>query len=141
MEKIIKKIKSRIVPIGIIAILVFFSVKTTQAEDENNTVTITKSLPQVETLDATNTSTSSVVLTGSVNPSGLPTTYLFKYQKDEYAQYSTGFVYAGKGNLNAKVSLPLKNLKPNTTYYYFMSATNKKGIATGTVLTFKTNNY
>lgn len=89
---------------------------------------------------ATEIAFESAVLNGVVNPSGNPTIYWFDYGQDKDLNANTGFIYAGQGNKNVTVSISIRNLIPNTVYFYKIISSNDFGKTNGEVLTFKTKN-
>lgn len=79
-----------------------------------------------------------VTLTGEVNPEGVATTYWFEYGKTEGLGSSTAVASAGSGTSNVPVSVPVRGLDPNTTYYYRLKSTNSKGTKTGSIKSTRT---
>jgi sugar lactone lactonase YvrE len=109
--------------------------------------------PIVDETEAQDPSTSTVILSGSLNPQGLATTYRFEmvseaaYQaalaegaEDPYAAGpSTGVTGAGSDYAaNATGEVIAKELLPGTTYHYALVATNQDGTTIGTDGTFTT---
>jgi hypothetical protein len=95
-------------------------------------------VPVVATGPATAVGTSRAILNAAVNPEGLATTYDFEYGTS--ATYgrktSTGTLPAGLAGV--LVTGKLANLTVNTTYHYWIVATNANGTTRGADATFKT---
>ena len=107
-----------------------------------DTITVTytaASAPKVTTGSASNISSSSVVLSSTVNPNNLDATAWFDYGKvsGSYTQKSSDKSIL-TGSVDASVSLDIDSLTEGTTYYYRASAQNTKGTAYGVEKTFKT---
>jgi hypothetical protein len=83
-------------------------------------------------------SSTSAMLTGTVNPHGAETTYLFQYGRNQLYDSRTGELNAGSGTKNKKVQIPIGSLTPNRTYHYRLVAQNSKGLTFGSDRTFKT---
>ncbi len=98
------------------------------------------SAPLVTTLEVEDKSFETVTLNANVNPENSPTTYWFEYGEDKYLNNNTGFVYAGQENKNQKVSINIRNLRPNTVYFYKVVSENQFGETSGESLSFKTLN-
>jgi hypothetical protein len=106
------------------------------------------SKPAVQTGGATGTRSSAAVLTGSVNPGGLPTTVHWEYGLDP-AYRGAGFsgnVYdqstaaqpLSSASSTQPVSAPVGALHPNALYHVRLVASNSAGTTTGQDQTFKT---
>jgi NHL repeat len=99
--------------------------------------------PVVSTNAAEAVGRTSVTLTGSVDPEGLPSTYRFEYGT------STGYgstwpvlqVYAGSASTNQMVAIGVPNLSPGTTYHYRLVASNEDGTTYGADESFTTPSY
>ena len=102
--------------------------------------------PTVKTLENNENSTENPItvaeatLNAQINPSNSPTTYWFEYGEDKYLNNNTGFIYAGQENKNQKVSINIRNLRPNTIYFYRVVSENSFGETSGEMLSFKTLN-
>lgn len=75
------------------------------------------------------TSTTSIVLEGSVNPMALPTWYLFEYGVTSSYGQSTSPQDAGSGMMPVSVSAPIGNLIPLGSYHWRLVAVNSGGTA------------
>ncbi len=84
----------------------------------------------------------SAVLTGTVDPGGLPTTYHFEYGSQgacgSHPCSSTPSVAAGSGNAAIPARTAISGLAPNTTYNYRLVASNASGSPSPRTGTFKT---
>jgi hypothetical protein len=94
--------------------------------------------PVATTGPASAVTASSATLAGTVNPSGLPTSWQFDYGTSTAYGSSTPPNGAGSGALPEAAAVALASLKPNTTYHYRLEATNQKGTTDGTDQTFTT---
>lgn len=85
-------------------------------------------LPTVITSPASNITTNSAILNGSVNPGGLSTTYYFAYGTSTSYGTTSATQNAGSGTLGVAVSADLLAiLQPNVTYHFRLVATNSRG--------------
>jgi hypothetical protein len=94
--------------------------------------------PVVTTGGAANIQPTTVVLNGSVNPKGAETTYFFQWGTTRLFGLSSAATAAGAGNKRVRVSLPVGELAPFTTYHYRLVAQNAKGMTLGERRTFRT---
>ena len=94
--------------------------------------------PIVTTDAATSIATTSATITGTVDPEGQQTTYHFEYGTTPNLGTVTAATSAGNGATSTAVSTLLSGLKPNSTYYYRLVASNATGAAFGTQGTFTT---
>ena len=101
-------------------------------------VALAASSPTVETGAATNVTTASAVLTGTVNPNGSATGYSFDYGTSSALGAVTVTKHAGHGAKAVAVQQSVAALTPGTTYYYRLDALSTKGGAIGQIRTFKT---
>jgi phosphodiesterase/alkaline phosphatase D-like protein len=101
-------------------------------------VALAASSPTVQTGAATNVTTGSAVLTGTVNPNGAATGYSFDYGTSSALGAVTTSKRAGHGEKAVDIKQFVGSLTPGTTYYYRLGALSSKGGATGQVRTFKT---
>src|SRR5262249_20252660 len=91
------------------------------------------------TTGATGTvTTKAVTLTGTVNPEGLATTYVFQYGTKASYGSTTRTVDAGDGTSAVTATATIGGLKPATTYLYRLVAKNAKGTRAGLARTFTT---
>jgi hypothetical protein len=88
-------------------------------------------IPTVTTASATSVSSSDAQLNGSVNPNGSSTTYTFQWGRSRNFGNTTAVQSAGSGTVMVSVSAGLSSLRPNTTCYYRLVATNSAGTAYG----------
>src|SRR5207244_1623464 len=95
-------------------------------------------VPNVATGSAKNVRPAAATLTGTVNPGGRPTSYVFRYGTTKAYGSKTLATAAGSGTLNVPAAFRVKGLKPGTTYHYRLFATNSAGTERGADHTFKT---
>jgi hypothetical protein len=94
--------------------------------------------PVVSTGAVGGLSPTGATLSGTVNPEGHSTSYVFEIgTNEEYGTDISGAV-EGEGTQAQSVTLALENLVPLTTYYYRLSAANANGSSQGQVVTFTT---
>jgi multidrug efflux pump subunit AcrA (membrane-fusion protein) len=93
--------------------------------------TTAASKPVVVTGSASGALTSSVTLSGSVNPAGTDTKYWFEYGTTSKYGAKTRVVDAGSGTTAAAVSATVTGLRPNTTYLFRVVARNGFGTSIG----------
>ncbi|MBA3620109.1 MAG: SBBP repeat-containing protein [Acidothermales bacterium] len=77
-------------------------------------------------------------VTGTVNPTGSPTTFRFEYGPTTAYGQTTAPQDAGAGSSDQQVSAVLSGLVPGTTYNYRLVATNEFGTTTGANRTLRT---
>jgi hypothetical protein len=95
--------------------------------------------PSVVTLAATNVTTSSATLNGTVNPNGASSTVVFNYGlTTSYGSTVPGIPSPISGNTVTSVSANLTGLAINTTYHFNVCATNSIGTSCGNDMTFTT---
>jgi hypothetical protein len=95
-------------------------------------------LPLVSTLPATNVSTDSATLNGTVNPAGWPTTAWFEWGATADYGKLTLVADLGSGTNALPLSAPLAGLSSGVTYHFRTAATNDYGIAYGSDQSFTT---
>jgi len=97
-------------------------------------------VPEVTTAAATSISVDNAVLNGTVNPSGLATTYHFEWgTSSTLATFdNTSTLSAGSGTADVPVSATILGLLDNTIYYYRVVATNSTDTSQGTPIRFLT---
>src|SRR5205809_6785596 len=88
-------------------------------------------LPGVTTLGATNITSSSVRVTGQVNPNGAATTGYFELGTTTNYGNSTPTFNAGSGTGTVAALADFFGLLPNTLYHYRVVATNSFGTSFG----------
>jgi hypothetical protein len=94
--------------------------------------------PAATTGGATNITSGSARLAGSVDPNGQATTYFFEYGTTRRYGSRTPDSSAGKGANPRNVTADVGGLAPNTTYHYRLVASNAGGVVSGEDRTFKT---
>jgi len=97
--------------------------------------------PEVTTGSALNVTKTGAELTATVNPGGVEVkTCEFKYGTEPGALSSSAECSPkpGLGSTPEAVSAAVAELKPNTTYYFDVDATNEEGTGEGTPVSFKT---
>jgi len=106
----------------------------------NATITVTSSgsAPTATTNVATNITSTSVQLNGTVNPNGASTTYYFQYGTTTNYGSNTSTQNAGSGTNSVPENEPISGLTKNTTYHYRIVATNSTGTTYGSDVTFIT---
>ncbi len=96
--------------------------------------------PVVITAHAGSVTQTSARLTGTVDPEGEATSYLFQYGTSSAYGSQTPMGDAGSGTATVSASAAIGPLTPNTTYHYRLAATNPAGTTYGKDVTFKTVN-
>jgi len=97
--------------------------------------------PEVATGKATDVSETSAVLNGTVNPSGLQTTYYFEYGLTSAygSRVPAGIdAVAGNGFQSRRFSRTITGLEPGTTYHFRIVAESELGVSEGADQTFTT---
>ena len=97
--------------------------------------------PLVTTGSGTTTTTISVILEGTVNPNGFPTTAQFECGLTaDYGSVAGVTLSPTNGSSVQTVSANISGLQPAKTYHYRLIATNAGGTSTGEDMTFLTCN-
>lgn len=96
------------------------------------------STPGVSTGSASSITFSSAILSGSVNPNGQITNYVFQYGATSGYGGQTPLGPAGNGTISIRLTQGVAGLQPGTTYHYRIVAVNSAGTANGKDRTFKT---
>jgi hypothetical protein len=94
--------------------------------------------PSASTGAATNVTSSSAVVFGTVNAHGQPTDYVFQYGPTRKYGSQTALTPAGMGGGSNRVSQVLTGLQPLSTYHYRILATSPAGTRAGGDRTFRT---
>jgi multidrug efflux pump subunit AcrA (membrane-fusion protein) len=94
--------------------------------------------PSVTTGTAGSPGTTTVTLSGTVNPNGGATTYYFRYGTTTSLSSSTSSASAGSGSTPTQVSAVVTGLTPNTSYLFQLVATNSAGTSSGLSMSFTT---
>lgn len=111
-----------------------------QSRSVSLTVTSSGSAPMATTGAATNITSNSATLNGTVNPNGLSTTVHFEYTASPASGWiSTGTANAGSGTTASSWQANISALAPNTLYYFRIVAQNSAGTTVGDTLTFTTS--
>ena len=95
-------------------------------------------VPVVATGHARNITQTSATLSGTVDPAGLATSYVFQYGTTTAYATQTPVASVGSGTKSVAVSAAIGALTPNTTYHYRLGATNANGTTYGHDVSFKT---
>ncbi len=96
------------------------------------------SAPSVSTGSASSVGFSSAILSGSVNPNGQITNYVFQYGTTSGYGGQTPLAPAGNGTISIKLTQSVAGLQPGTTYHYRIVAVSSGGPSNGKDRTFKT---
>jgi hypothetical protein len=91
--------------------------------------------PVVTTNPATNMTSSSATLTGSLDPHGLTTTVYFQYATTTSYGHTTP-TQSQTGNTFRNISANISGLTTHTTYHFRIAATNSAGTRYGSDRTF-----
>jgi hypothetical protein len=96
--------------------------------------------PIVVTFDATNITTNSATLNGTVNTNGSNTLWRFYYKKSSASSWNTTSDEFLSASYNTtSVSKSITGLEPETTYQFYCFAYNSYNSTPGTILSFTTN--
>ena len=95
--------------------------------------------PSVVTGQATDVTTTTATLGGTVDPNGRPTTWSFEYGTSTSYGSKTSAGSAGSGARPVAASRSLTRLRVATTYHYRLVATNASGTRFGADRTFHTS--
>ncbi len=96
------------------------------------------SAPAVTTSSTSDVNKSNATLSGTVNPNGQSTTYVFEYGTTTSYGTQTNSTGVGSGNTPVGVHQAIFGLAPNTTYHYRLVATNATGTTDGADQTLTT---
>jgi hypothetical protein len=94
--------------------------------------------PVVSNVTASAVGTDGATVSGSVNPSGLPTSYYVEFGTTSAYGYQTSPVSAGSGTAAKTVSAILSGLASGQRYHYRVDAVSSAGTVLGTDATFET---
>jgi putative hemolysin len=94
--------------------------------------------PTVATTDATDVTSSTATLNGTVNPNGGSTSYHFEYGTSTNYGTNTPTASAGSGTSAVSVSAGITGLTAETLYHFRIVASNSGGTSYGDDLTFTT---
>jgi DNA-binding beta-propeller fold protein YncE len=100
--------------------------------------TVSRTLPLVNTGEASGVTQTGASISGAVDPQGIETSYAFEVGTD--TGYSGAKIYgdAGQGESAEPIAGSLKDLAPGTTYHYRLTATNADGTSYGQDMSFTT---
>jgi PKD repeat protein len=94
--------------------------------------------PGVRTGRARGITSTTAVVSGSVNPHGTPTAYLVEFGSRLAYGHSTAAITAGDGSSRQQVTIVVTGLRPHTTYHYRLLAESPGASAVGSSRTFTT---
>ncbi len=94
------------------------------------------SMPTVTTESATNVTSTTATLNGTINANSFSTTAWFEYGKQSGVYGSKSDTKEATGSTDTKVSISVKNLTSGTTYYFRIVAQNCGGTTYGEEMTF-----
>jgi hypothetical protein len=94
--------------------------------------------PSATTGPPTSVAATSATATGTVNPNGTATTYLFQYGATSAYGSQTGSVSAGSGTTAVAAAATIGGLSADATYHYRIVATSSAGTTDGADTTFTT---
>ncbi|MGO9611410.1 MAG: carboxypeptidase regulatory-like domain-containing protein [Dissulfurispiraceae bacterium] len=94
--------------------------------------------PIVATTNATNITSTTATLNGTVNPNNAATSYDFQYGTSTAYGNDTVAGSAGSGTSALNVNAAISNLTPSTTYHFTIGASNNSGGVDGVDRTFTT---
>jgi hypothetical protein len=110
---------------------------TTYGSDQTFTTLSATGPPVVTTNPATNATSSSATLNGSVDPHGLSTVVYFQYGTTT-SYGSTTAMQSHTGNTYLNISANISGVTTHTTYHFRIVATNSAGTRSGSDRTFIT---
>jgi phosphodiesterase/alkaline phosphatase D-like protein len=111
---------------------------TTSALGTRTTTVAVQAAPTVTTGLPTSVGSTTATLSGTVNPNGVATTFVFEFGTSTAFGSITTPTSAGAGTNPVNLTANMSGLAPNTTYYYRVVATNSVGTSTGIVRSFRT---
>jgi hypothetical protein len=111
----------------------------TTGGDQTFTTVSTVAAPSVTTLSATNVTSSTANMNGSVNPNGADTIVTFNYGTSNTYGFTTAPQDIGSGTSAVAVTAPLVGLPAGQLYYYQVTGSNSQGAVSGSQLTFMTS--
>ncbi|MBM4065868.1 MAG: hypothetical protein FJ266_09555 [Planctomycetes bacterium] len=94
--------------------------------------------PTVTTGSATNVTSNSATLNGTVNANGASTTAWFQYGTTSGSYGSTSATQTVSGSSDTSISISVSGLSSSTTYYYRIAAQNSAGTSYGSESIFTT---
>jgi len=105
--------------------------------DKTFTTLATTGAPVVTTSSATNVTSSSATLNGSLDPHGLLTTVSFQWGTTTSYGHTTA-MQSQTGNTYRNIAASISSLTTHTTYHFRIVATNSAGSRMGSDRTFTT---
>ncbi|QII12859.1 exported protein [Candidatus Kuenenia stuttgartiensis] len=96
-------------------------------------------IPTVTTGSATDVTTNSATLNGTVNAGGLSTTSWFEYGETSGSYGSKSSTQSASGSKGTTVSIGISGLPAGKTYYYRIAAQNSAGTTYGSKMSFTTS--
>ncbi len=113
---------------------------TSAPVNSNPGTSLQPGVPVVSTDASTVPYISTVVVKGTVNPNGAPTTYWYEYGETSSLGTQTPAYVLGSGYTTMYTPAYITGLRSNTNYYFRLSAKNYLGTVAGATYSFKTNN-
>jgi hypothetical protein len=110
---------------------------TTMGSDGSFTTLTATGAPVVTTGSATNVTSSSATLNGSLDPHGLATTVSFQWGTTTSYGHTTA-MQSQSGNTYRNIAANISSLTTHTTYHFRIVATNSAGTRMGSDRTFTT---
>ena len=95
--------------------------------------------PTVTTGSATNVTSNSATLNGTVNPDGLSATAWFEYDTISGSYSNKSATQSVSGSSDTTVSISISGLSPAKTYYYRIAAQSSAGTTNGSEMSFTTS--
>lgn len=92
----------------------------------------------VHTSSATEIESTTAVINGEVNTSGIPTSYWYEYGKTTSLGFVTSLKSTNAGTSLVSAPTYITNLEPATKYYFRLNAQNQFGTVNGSILNFTT---
>lgn len=106
---------------------------------EGEPITKQAGAPVVQTDSTTAPYISTVVVKGTINPNGAPTTYWYEYGQTSVLSSKTAGYLVGSGYTTLYTPAYITGLLSNTNYYFRLVAQNNLGTVNGITYSFKTN--
>ena len=97
--------------------------------------------PFVATKSASNITSTTATLNGTINPLGQNSSHDFQLGPDTGYPFVQDAQFAGSGTGVLNVSVSLSGLTPGSTYHFRLSGANASGVAMGSDVTFTTSSF